>query len=259
MKRYLFAFLIMFLFLFGCHADRDAEVESLPAPTSSPSLTQEIPVVTPTPKPEHSELYISGLAIEDVIRYFNEICLDAEFVTGGGDPTRIQKWNSPIYYHIFGSPTAEDMTQLQSFTEYLNGIYGFPGIYETENEYDANLKIHFCDFDTMIDILGDNFYGCDGGVTFWYEYDVIYDAVICYRTDLSQTVRNSVILEEIYNGLGPVQDTVLRPDSIVFSDFSDPQELSQVDELLLQLLYHPDIQCGMNATECDAVIRELYY
>jgi hypothetical protein len=76
---------------------------------------------------------------------------------------------------------------------------------------------------------------------------------------LSQELRNSVILEEVYNGLGPIQDTVLRPDSVIYSDFSQPQELSQIDELLMELLYHPDIKCGMDAAECETVIRSLYY
>ena len=87
----------------------------------------------------------------------------------------------------------------------------------------------------------------------------IYDAIICCRTDLNQVVRNSVILEEIYNGLGPVQDTVLREDSIIYSYYSEPQSLTEVDELILKLLYHPDIVCGMDATDCEAVIRQLYY
>jgi hypothetical protein len=68
-----------------------------------------------------------------------------------------------------------------------------------------------------------------------------------------------VILEEIYNGLGLTQDTILREDSIIWQSYSEPQELTPVDKLLLQLLYHPDIRCGMNAAECEAVIRELYY
>ena len=72
-------------------------------------------------------------------------------------------------------------------------------------------------------------------------------------------MRNSVILEEIYNGLGPVQDTDLRPDSLIYSAYSTPQELTEIDELILKLLYHPDMVCGMNAQECEAVIRQLYY
>jgi hypothetical protein len=111
----------------------------------------------------------------------------------------------------------------------------------------------------MIDLMGENYYGMDGAVTFWYLYDEIYDAIICYRTDLDQYLRNSVILEEIYNGLGPIQDTSLRSDSIIYSEFSQPQELTDIDELLLKLLYHPDILPGMNAQQCEQVIRALYY
>ena len=107
--------------------------------------------------------------------------------------------------------------------------------------------------------MGDDFYGMDGGVTFWYLDDEIYDATICYRTDLSQQLRNSVILEEIYNGLGPIQDTDLRPDSIIYAEFSQPQKLTEMDELILRLLYHPQMKCGMTADECEAVIRRLYY
>ncbi|MBR6561952.1 MAG: DUF2927 domain-containing protein, partial [Oscillospiraceae bacterium] len=79
------------------------------------------------------------------------------------------------------------------------------------------------------------------------------------RHDLSQTLRNSVILEEIYNGLGPVQDTNLRPDSLIYQAYSEPQWLTDIDELIMRLLYHPEIRPGMNAQECEQVIRRLYY
>jgi len=130
---------------------------------------------------------------------------------------------------------------------------------QTEDPSAANLQIHFCDQEEMVSLMGDDFYGMDGAVTFWYADDVIYDAIICIRTDLDQYLRNSVILEEIYNGLGPIQDTALRPDSIIYSEFSEPQTLTELDELLLRLLYHPDMKCGMNAGECAAVICQLYY
>ena len=211
------------------------------------------------PAPVHSELYIEGLSVEDVIEYFDEVVLDAEFSTGDGDPSRVQKWTAPIYYMIHGSPTETDLAKLREFVAWLNTVEGFPGMYETDDFSKINLDIYFCDFQDMIDHLGDNFYGADGGVTFWYEYDEIYDATICYRTDIGQYVRNSVILEEIYNGLGPVQDTWLRTDSIIYAGYSEPQTLTEIDELILKLLYHPDIKCGMNRAACEAVIRTLYY
>ena len=76
---------------------------------------------------------------------------------------------------------------------------------------------------------------------------------------VDQQTRNSVILEEIYNGLGLTQDTILREDSIIYSGYSEPQALTPMDELLLKLLYHPTLRCGMTKEECDAAIRALYH
>ena len=196
--------------------------------------------------------------MEDVILYFNEVCLDGEFINSG-DPSYVQKWAAPIYYTLYGEYTDEDLAVLSVFENWLNTIEGFPGIYEAQATDYTNLRIHFCSQPEMIDLMGDNFAGMDGAVTFWYSDNIIYDAIICCRTDLEQSLRNSVILEEIYNGLGPIQDTDLRLNSIIYQGFSQPQWLSLEDELLIKLLYHPDIRPGMSAEQCEQVIRTLYY
>ena len=224
-----------------------------PSETESPTAETE----APTP-PDHSWLYIPGLSVEDVILYFNEVCLDAEYVSGG-DPSKLQKWAEPIYYSLDGPYTDEDLRTLTGFMDFLNTIDGFPGISESQGLPQTNLQIYFRTQQGLVDLMGDNLRGCDGGVTFWYLNDEIYDATICYSTEVSQYIRNSVILEEIYNGLGPVQDSNLRTDSIIYAGYSEPQELTEIDKLILTLLYHPSIECGMDAAQCEAVIRELYY
>lgn len=269
MARKILALLLLAALLTGC-AQAAPKPTSPPVQTEVPTLmptepTTEPPTAPPTEPPTeaptappHSELYIPGVEVEDVITYFNEVCLNAEFINSG-DPSRLQRWNTPITYQIYGTPTEADLSKIAEFSGWLNTLFGFPGIYEAGDGEYVNLRIHFCDQETLIDLMGDNFWGCDGAVTFWYLDDAIYDAIICIRTDLDQYLRNSVILEEIYNGLGPVQDTDLRPDSLIYSGYSEPQELTEMDELILRLLYHPDLRCGMSAAECEAVIRQLYY
>lgn len=210
--------------------------------------------------PEHSELYIPGVSVEDVIVYFNEVCLDSEF-SDGGAPTLVQKWIQPIYYSIYGEYTQEDLQVLTAFTEQLNAIEGFPGISQAQEDWQTNLRIHFCTEQEMVNLMGgERFYGLDGAVTYWYDgNNEIYDEIICYRQDIDQYVRNSVILEEIYNGLGLTQDTLLREDSIIYQEYTTPQSLTEVDVLLLKLLYHRDILCGMDAAQCEQVIYNLYY
>jgi hypothetical protein len=212
-----------------------------------------------TTRPEHSPLYLPQLDVEDVIRYFNEVCLNAEIVNAG-DPTKLQKWVVPIRYYINGTYTEEDKVTLDNFVSWLNQIEGFPGMHIVDDPVVANLSINFCGPEDYIALMGENFHGTDGGVTFWYNgANQIFDAVIGYRTDLSQEVRNSVILEEIYNGLGPINDTWERLTSIIYGGYSTPQWLSEEDQLILKLLFHPMMECGMNAAECEAVIRQLYY
>lgn len=208
---------------------------------------------------EHSEYYIPGVSVEDVVRYFNEVSLDAEFVNSG-DPTKLQRWETPIKYICTGEATNEDKEVMESLMEWLNTVEGFPGIYEAESETDANLHIYFCEEKEYLSKMGDNYQGTDGGVTFWYNgANQIYDGIIGYRTDIAQEIRNSVILEEIYNGLGPVNDTQLREDSLIYSGYSTPQSLTDIDELIIKLLYHPQMQCGMDAAACEEVIRKIYY
>ena len=236
-----------------------------PIPATEPSTLQvtvpaqtELPVTEVPTQPPHSDLYIPGLSVEDVILYFEEVCLDAEIINSG-NPRVLQKWVTPIAYTLHGDYTDEDLQVLASFAEWLNSLDGFPGIQEAGSDETANLRIHFCSLEGMVTIMGEQFSGMDGAVTFWYMDDEIYDATICYRTDLDQYLRNSVILEELYNGLGPIQDSTLRPDSVIAAEFSLPQALTDIDKLILQLLYHPQMQCGMDTEACESVIRQLYY
>ena len=234
----LFLFLLCTMLLTGCGSDSEST-----EPTTVPAAITETPTTEPVedtviPKePAHSALYVHG-----------------------GDPSFLQKWECTILYMIHGDPTKDDLAILASFAQWLNTTEGFPGIYETADPLEANLNIHFCTDSKMLSRMGDWAHDLDGAVTFWYdENSRIYNATICVRTDLNQHLRNSVILEELYNGLGPIQDTSLRPDSLIYAEFSVPQDLTQIDKLILQLLYHPRMQCGMNANQCEDVIRKLYY
>ena len=133
--------------------EREPWGPQLPAQTEPPVVIPaetEPPVVIPAetepatePAPLHSELYIPGLAVEDVILYFNEVCLDAEF-SDSGDPSLLQKWGEPIFYQVNGDPTPEDLAVLEGFAAWLNTLEGFPGIREAGPEQGENLQIWFC-------------------------------------------------------------------------------------------------------------------
>lgn len=223
-----------------------------------PTETTPPPVQEPT-KPSHSEYYLADLDTDTFLRYFSEVVLDAEFINSGSADV-VQKWNGAISYGLLGAPTPEDEVAVEAMVSFLNQIPGFPGMYRAEDPANASLQIHFVSQEEMLQILGSNFQGCDGGVTIWWNgSNEIYKGIICVCTDLDQFTRNSVIKEELYNGMGPVQDTALRSDSLIYSGFSTPQDMTRVDRLIMTLLYHKNIRCGMTAAQCESVLRELYY
>jgi hypothetical protein len=230
-------------------------------PTTAPSIAATTAATTAPTGPVHSPLYIQGVSQEQMITYFNEVVLSMEYSSGDGNPSVVQKWANPIYYYIVGQPTDRDQAVLEKLTAQLNAIPGFPGI-RPATGLARNVGLHFLDraaFRAQFSaVVGGE--DAEGAVQFWYytASNVIHEGRIGYRTDISQQTRDSVIPEEIVNLLG-VNDTVLRKDSIVYQYASTATELSEVDLVILQLLYNPKIQCGMDAKACEAVIKTLYY
>ncbi len=213
-------------------------------------------------EPEHSELYLPEYSQEQIIEYFEEIALNMEYADGEGDTSLVQKWISPIRYRIYGSPTDEDLRVLEDLFNRLNEIEGFPGIYEASDDEYEELTISFLDYEDFYAAFSTflNYEEAYGATQFWYYTDTneIYTANVGYRTDIDQTTRTSILLEEIVNVLG-TSDTVLREDSVVYQYSNDNLELSDVDWIILKLLYNPAISCGSDYEECRESICELYY
>lgn len=275
MKRYLLLFPALALFLCSCtkpepesaiHAiGNEAYTETTypaePVPDTT-AAAETVAVTTEPAQPQHSELYHPGYSLEQMQDYFAEVVLDVEYSDGTGDSALVQKWVEPIHYRFFGEPTEEDLAVLEAFFAQLNEIESFPGMIPAEEEEVEQLRISFLAPDVFRDSFSSAVNGEDafGAAQFWYYTDTndIYAARIGYRTDLHQTVRNSILLEEIVNALG-ISDTLLREASITYQYSNENLVLSDVDWILLKLLYHPEIHCGMDSLQCSAVIEQLYY
>lgn len=254
MRRWHFLLLAVLLTLSGCGKTGLPE-ESTPAVTETAEVTE-------TAVSSHCELYLPGYTADQIRVYFEEVVLNMEYTDGTGDATVVQKWLEPIRYEVYGTPTEEDLRVLEDVFARLNEISGFPGIRPAEYPGQENMSIHFLEADAFREnfsyvIRGEE---ADGAAQFWYYTDTneLYAARIGYRTDLEQSVRSSVLVEEIINTLG-ISDTVLRPDSVVYQYSNENMALSDVDLVILKLLYNPAVQCGMDAEACGAVIRECYY
>jgi len=239
-----------------------AAMPVIPEVSIRDSALEKAPIETTPPPPEHCEFYLPQYTAEQITEYFNEVVLAVEYSDGTGNPSLVQKWLCPITYKIFGNPTQEDLAVLKALFVQLNQIPGFPGISPAPEGTVENLSFSFWPPEAFRNSFSSVVNGEDayGATQFWYytATNDIYTARIGYRTDIDQNTRNSILIEEVINTLG-ITDTVMREDSIVYQYSDDNTKLSDVDLVILKLLYDPAIQCGMNSDECAAVISQLYY
>lgn len=255
---------ILSLLLWGCVGKTQETVATEKGETEATTvcIAETVPETTSAPELLHSALYHPNYPQEQIQIYFEEVVLDVEYSDGAGDVSLVQKWLSPIGFRIYGDPTEEDLAVLNDLFTRLNQIPDFPGFYTAEAEGLEQLQISFLAPETFRSSYSSVVGGEDayGATQFWYYTDTneIHSARIGCRTDIAQEERNSVLVEEIINTLG-ITDTVLREDSITYQYSNANSDLSDVDWILLQLLYHPDMRCGMDAESCADVIQALYY
>ena len=87
--------------------------ETTAAPTETTEVTETTVEDTTAPtdptdetEPAHSDLFISYVSADEMVQYFSEVVLDAEFVNSG-DATVLQRWETPICYYVHGDVAAE--------------------------------------------------------------------------------------------------------------------------------------------------------
>ena len=262
--------LLVLLVAVACIVEKRKDMENIPEVTEPPHPvhSEEIPTTpspaptpVPTPEPTPELLGLEGYTSEQIADYFCEVALGVEYNHGSGDSSALQKWGEPIYFAIYGEYTDEDVALINSFASRLNEIEGFPGMYPAPNMQQENFTFRFLDRQTMNEQAG---YVVNGeyadGITLWNYYtdsNLIYNTRVWICNEVSQYTRNSVILEEIVNSLGLGNDTELREDSIIYQFYSEPQELSEMDWLLLKLLYKEEMYSGIHETECRELIAKL--
>ncbi|HIQ78192.1 MAG TPA: DUF2927 domain-containing protein [Candidatus Scatomorpha intestinavium] len=182
----------------------------------------------------------------EIIDYFCSVALGSEY---GDEFCNVVRWDEPVAYYIYGSPTEEDLERFTALAEALCSVPGFPGISAAEEPGAANLNVHFISQAEMDDILGD---GYNGYVTVWWNDFIINEGEIYYSTDITQSLRNAVIAEELCQGLGLLTDTYDHPESIFYQYHETADWPSALDWAIIRLLYSGVISPGMTEDEVHA-------
>ncbi|MBQ7896642.1 MAG: DUF2927 domain-containing protein [Oscillospiraceae bacterium] len=262
MKKFicLLAVAVLLVFVLSLRINQAEEPLPEPTPDYEPMVTVP-PTPVPTASPEPDKLRVEGYTAQQIGDYFCEVALGVEYSHGSGDSSAVQKWARPIHYAVYGSPTQEDTALIESFVQELNSIEGFPEMYPADSAVEENFVIRFLPWEQMSADAG---YVVNGeyadGIAYWDYYidtNDLYNVRIWIRSDIDQYTRNSVIYEEIINSLGLGNDTTLREDSIIYQYYTQTQQPSEMDWLLLKILYNENMRRGMHEAECREVINQL--
>lgn len=192
--------------------------------------------------------------------------MDAAFSVEYGDAQRdfMLRWQQPVKVHLSGDYLPEDEAFLDAFLQELTlkaeeyGMTAFPGIMRVASERRANLKVIYCPLDEMARHL--TFYEPDNWGLFEYFYDDyrITGATVVVSSDVTtQRQRNHLLMEEIVGSLGLTDDIDDHPDSIVYQPWTETQQLSDLDWLMLSYLYHDALRPGMTSRQAYRVLKPL--
>jgi len=197
---------------------------------------------------------------ESVITYFNEIALGFE-LGGANEVTR--KWVSDMKIFVGGTKTPEMMNELQRVVNELNELAtdGFTMSLVTDT-IQSNYYIFLGSgadyaekFPSQAALVDDN-WGLFS--VYWDTSDQIYKGnmyVDITRANLSES--KHLLREELTQSLGLAKDSALYPASIFQQSWTATTEFTSIDRDIIKLLYHPQMQVGLNEAQTEELLRQI--
>ena len=180
----------------------------------------------------------------------------------GGDTARgsLIRWDEPILVFAAGTPDDEDLAELDGFlTELSLRVPLMPRLLRVDSEDRANMVIHFCPLAEMKTRIPNYTSGNLGYFSYYTAENVINRAVIGIAVDMcGRTVRNHLMREEIVGALGLANDHNVYADSILYQSWTTVQTLSEVDWIMLNMLYCPLVHPGDDWEAADRAFRAFY-
>ncbi len=189
--------------------------------------------------------------------------LQAAFSAEYGDTGRdaLIRWEEPIRLSLSGNYTREDEAFLEEFLltveeQAADGFDAFPGIRRVSERERPNMRVIYCPLEEMGNHLSSYQTGNWGYFEYYYLDYRMDEATVVVATDVTtQRQRNHLLMEEIVGSLGLTNDIHTFSDSIVYQPWTETQQLSDLDWLMLSYLYSDRVRLGMTAQEAyDALL-----
>ena len=204
---------------------------------------------------------IEGYFDEEVVQYFVEVCMYAEYEGYRG---YLMRYEDPVTFAFIGHPDADDMAQVRALVAALNEVPGFPGISEAADPAIADIKVTFSDqasYEAEFSLHVPS--GSWGYSSVWFynsgEWLGEMNATNIWISDDAwpRRDRNSVIAEEFIQGLGMLNDPDYGYYSIFEQNSNECDWPSQLDWAVVYLLYHPTMSRFASEEEARQVAMEI--
>jgi hypothetical protein len=179
--------------------------------------------------------------------YLVEVALGSEF---GSESPVVHKWTHDVTVTVVGAPTAADLAAVDATVADLNRLIARVTVVRVDSA-PADLVIHAVPLAEFESILPQYVPGNDG--FFWISWgggNEFTGGTILIRIDnLDQIHRNHLIREELTQTFGMMNDSYRYSDSIFQQEWTAVNDYAAIDEIVIGLLYRPDVFPGM--TEAD--------
>ena len=183
-------------------------------------------------------------AQQAALSLLEQVAYSAEY---GSSRTGLIRWETPLRIYVGGKPTKADLATLNTFMiQMASRVPNMPNMTRVATASEANVTIYFVPLKQMKNYVTNYTEGNWGYVYYWYTNWKITKMEVAIATDVTdQKARNHLIMEELVNGMGLGNDHYAYSDSITYQNWTTVQQLSEVDWLMLNMIYHEDAYTGM--------------
>ena len=171
------------------------------------------------------------------------------------------RWGDPMTIYADGAPTRSDLSELDSFLTLLAfRVPELPPIRRVDNPAEANVVIHYLKLSEIRELETGYVEGNWGFQTYTYHADgQIFKAQIWLARDKTGLAgRTHMMREGLVSILGLTNVHTSYTDSILHQGWSTRQNLSEVDWLMLNMVYSAHVSPGWSWPQTRDALSAFY-
>lgn len=199
---------------------------------------------------------------ETGIRYFRDIAGDGMYSEGSN--SYVKKWLAPVHVVCSGKYTEGQARLLDIFIGQINSLGLLPPITLSFDEAaSGNVNIKFNTLLILQRELFNQSYTDKAGCWLWWKgepaFELYWSHIGLATNKLSEEDNiDGLILQNMTQALGLMNHSNEFADSIFREDIGDLNSLSNLDWLILEMLYRPELKVGMEMSRAVDILEQLY-